>query len=337
MDELLKRYQGCLQPLSALESIGGGGGYSGARLWRYRAAQGQLVLRQWPAHGPGRDHLEQVHHWMFLTADLGFVPVPFRDRAGVSLQDWQGSLWEVTPWLAGVADLSYPPNSEHLRLAFTSLAAFHERLVTEQVFATSPGLRMRRDTLAALVRGEFDMLESATERALPNNLAKADVYSWLALARRIGPMLVAPLEQAAARIVPVQPCLRDARPEHFLFEGDRLSGLVDYGAMGVDSVAADLARLLGEWTGGDSAARREALDSYARVRPLGPTEASLIRVFESATALLIGERWLRWKCIEGRAFDDPNAFAKGLARSLSKLRRLEQQVAERSGLAEFFG
>ena len=150
-------------------------------------------------------------------------------------------------------------------------------------------------------------------------------------------MLLDPLEQAAARIVPVQPCLRDARPEHFLFEGDRLSGLVDYGAMGVDSVAADLARLLGEWTCGDLAARREALDSYERVRPLGPSEASLIRVFESATALLIGERWLRWKYIEGRAFDDPNAVAKGLARSLSKLRRLEQQVAERSGLAEFFG
>ena len=123
---------------------------------------------------------------------------------------------------------------------------------------------------------------------------------------RLGPVLLEPLEQAAARIIRLQPCLRDARPEHFLFEGDRLSGLVDYGAMGVDSVAGDLARLLGEWSGGDPTARSEALDSYQVVRPLDPTEASLIRVFESATALLIGERWVRWKYIEGSPFRRPD-------------------------------
>jgi Ser/Thr protein kinase RdoA (MazF antagonist) len=334
MDELLNRYQVRLQPVSALESLGGGGGYSGARLWRFRAKHGQLVLRAWPAHGPGRAQLEEVHRWLFATADLGFVPVPFRDREGRSLQDWQGSLWEVTPWLAGVADLSCPPEFEHLRLAFNGLAAFHERLLGEQVNDSSPGLRNRRDTLSALVRGGFDTLESAMQRALPHSPEEADGYTWLALARRLGPKLLEPLEQAAARIMRVQPCLRDARPEHFLFDGDHLSGLVDYGAMGVDSVAADLARLLGEWSGGDSTARREALDSYERVRQIDPAEAGLIPVFESATALLIGERWVRWKYIEGRRFDDPNAVAKGLLRSLGQLRRLDRTVA-RSGLAEF--
>jgi Ser/Thr protein kinase RdoA (MazF antagonist) len=211
------------------------------------------------------------------------------------------------------------------------LANFHRRLVGEQAQETSPGLRNRRDTLAALVRGGFDTLARAAVRALPHNLEKADVYSWLTLARQLGPMLLVPLEQSADRIIRVQPCLRDARPEHFLFEGDRLSGLVDYGAMGVDSVAGDLARLLGEWLDGDPAARRTAIDSYERLRPLDPAEASLIRLFESSTALLIGERWVRWKYIEGRSFDDPNAFAKGLNRSLNQLRRLDRQVA-RSGL-----
>jgi Ser/Thr protein kinase RdoA (MazF antagonist) len=331
MDELLSRYPPWIQPLSTLDSLGGGGGQSGARLWRYRAEKGQLVLRAWPTHGPGRAHLEQVHRWLFATADLGFVPVPFRDRAGRSLQDWHGSLWEVTPWLAGVADVNCPPALEHLRLALTGLANFHRRLVGEQAQETSPGLRNRRDTLAALVRGGFDTLERAAVRALPHNLEKADVYSWLTLARQLGPILLVPLEQSADRIIRVQPCLRDARPEHFLFEGDRLSGLVDYGAMGVDSVAGDLARLLGEWLDGDPAARRTAIDSYERLRPLDPAEASLIRLFESSTALLIGERWVRWKYIEGRPFDDPNAFAKGLNRSLNQLRRLDRQVA-RSGL-----
>ena len=127
------------QPLSPLESLGGGGGLSGARLWRFRAAHGGLLLRAWPPHGPGREHIEQVHHWLSLTAELGFVPVPIRDRAGQSLQEWQGLLWEITPWLVGAADPSRPPALEHLRLAFTGLAAFHQRLAGEQVEAVSAG------------------------------------------------------------------------------------------------------------------------------------------------------------------------------------------------------
>ena len=107
-------------------------------------------------------------------------------------------------------------------------------------------------------------------------------------------MLLEPLGRASSQVIRVQPSLRDARPEHFLFEGERLSGLVDFGAMGVESVAADLARLIGEWLDGDPAARREALAAYERVRPLDPAEARLIDVFETTTALLIGERWVRW-------------------------------------------
>ena len=43
---------------------------------------------------------------------------------------------------------------------------------------------------------------------------------WLGLARARLPRLLDPIREAAGRVVPLQPCLRDARPEHFLFEGD---------------------------------------------------------------------------------------------------------------------
>jgi homoserine kinase type II len=116
--------------------------------------------------------------------------------------------------------------------------------------------------------------------------------------------------------------LRDARSEHFLFEGDRLSGLVDFGAMGIDSIAADLARLIGDGLDGDPDARREALAAYERIRPLDPAEARLIGVFEATTALLIGERWVRWHYLENRHFDDPEAVSKGLERGVKQLDRL---------------
>ena len=97
---------------------------------------------------------------------------------------------------------------------------------------------------------------------------------WLGLARAVAPRLLDPLREAAGRPVPLQPCLRDARPEHFLFEGDRVTGLVNFGAMDIDCVAGDLARLMGEWLDGDSTARAEALAAYERIRPLDVDEAA---------------------------------------------------------------
>ncbi len=57
------------------------------------------------------------------------------------------------------------------------------------------------------------------------------------------------------------------------------------------------------------------------MRPLLPTEVSLIAVFERSADLLIGERWLRWHYLEARRFEDPQAVAKGLARGLRRLER----------------
>jgi hypothetical protein len=44
-----------------------------------------------------------------------------------------------------------------------------------------------------------------------------------------------------------QPCVRDLRGEHVLFNSGRVTGIVDYGAMAIDHAAVDLARLLGDF------------------------------------------------------------------------------------------
>jgi Ser/Thr protein kinase RdoA (MazF antagonist) len=326
LHQLLARYPPLIQPLSPLESLRGGGGLSGARLWRFRAEQGELVLRAWPPHGPGRKHIEQVHRWLFLTANLAFVPVPIRDRSGASVQELRGTLWEVAPWLAGSPDRSCPPLADHLRLAFAALAAFHQRLAPERVDCLSAGLGLRHQHVRQLVDGGFTLLETAVDRQnVPDLSLREAAIAWLSLARKVAPRLLKPLGQASRQLVLVQPIIRDARPEHFLFDGDRLSGLVDFGAMGVDSVASDLARLIGEWLAGDPDARREALASYERIRPLDPAEIGLIADFEAGTALLIGERWLRWHYLENRRFDDPSAVSSGLERGLKQLNRLVRQ------------
>jgi homoserine kinase type II len=327
IDEILARYPRRCRPLGEAELLGGAGGLSGARLWRYRSPEGLLVLRVWPPHGPGRDHLERIHGWLSRAAGLGIIPLPIPDRTGQTLQERHGQFWEVTPWMTGGADLSRPPSAARLRSALTALAAFHQRLAADRRPGTSPGLGDRFRAVAQLLQGGFDTIERAIrrERRPDADACRGAAMRWAALARRVAPRLRDPLREAAGRVVPLQPCLRDARPEHFLFEGDRLSGLVDFGAMGIDCVAGDLARLLGEWLDGDAAARAEALDAYERVRPLETAEAGLIDAFEMSSALLIGEHWIRWHYLEDRRFDDLRAVEQGIVRGLERLERLANQ------------
>ena len=127
-----------------------------------------------------------------------------------------------------------------------------------------------------LIAGGFESIEAAVEAASFAQAALASpARQWLALARAVAPALELTVASSGRESVfSLQPCLRDARPEHFLFERDRLSGIVDFGAMGVDCVAGDLARLIGDWLDGDPALRAPGLAAYERIRPLEPAEIS---------------------------------------------------------------
>jgi homoserine kinase type II len=204
------------------------------------------------------------------------------------------------------------------------MAALHQRLAAERRPGTSPGLAHRHEAITHLLRGGFDALEQAvrTADAPEHDETRPLAMRWLGLARAAAPRLLDPLREAAGRTVPLQPCLRDAKPEHFLFEGDRVTGLVDFGAMGVDCVAGDLTRLMGEWLDCDATARADVMAAYERTRPLDADEAALIKAFASSSALLIGEHWIRWHYVEHRTFDDPSAVARGITRGLAQLERL---------------
>ena len=74
------------------------------------------------------------------------------------------------------------------------------------------------------------------------------------------------LSEWANQRMPLQPCLCDVWHDHVLFEGDAVSGVVDYGGVKVDHVAIDLARLLGSLVEDDVEARAIGLRAY-RARP----------------------------------------------------------------------
>jgi len=315
---VLRRYPAAVRPSGEIEDLGNAGGLSGSRLWRFPAGPGLLLARAWPVDGPPRPLREAVHDWLRDAGRLGFVPVPIPGLDGRSLYEQGGRLWEVTPWMPGRADPSRPADSARLAAGFAGLAAFHQALAGRRTGGASPGLSTRLREVEAWAGGDFLALERSLGRQPADPLLEP-ATRWLAAARPAAAGLRDALRAALGMRVDRQPCLRDVRPEHLLFTGDRLTGLVDFGAMGLETVAADLARLLAEWVGDDPARRASALAAYHAVRPLDPAETALIEVFERSGAVLGGGHWLRWRFLEGRAFDDPSAVPLGLDRALARL------------------
>ena len=314
---LFDLYPASSRPIEPLRPLGNAGGLSGASLYRFRSGRGELVARRWPSGRPPRGRLDQIHSWLARAGDLGFVPAPLATLDGRTLVDLDGSAWEVDPWLPGSADPARPPAPARVRHAFASLAAFLARLDFRTTQAPSPGLVLRVSEILGLLSGEFAQVRARLDLA-PADPATPLARRWLDRAIARAPALLEATRLAASRPLPLQPCLRDARPDHFLFDGDRLSGLVDFGAMDVDSVAGDLARLLVDGIGPDRAARGVALDAFESIRRLSADEARAVAAFERANALLAPLSWVRWHYVEGRTFEKPNVVVAGLTRGLAR-------------------
>lgn len=315
---VLADYPAIARPIAEPQALGNAGGNSGVSLWRYQSGQGPLVARAWPAEGTDPAHLSQIHEWVLMAKSLGFVPVPIRDRMGRTFREHGGRLWEVSPWMPGSAATARPPERARLLAGFAGLASFHLAMRSHKRVGPSPGLGKRLSEIRSLILGDFDLLQGAVDTA-SSDLVRESALRWLEVARRVSPRYLDQIKQAAATVCQLQPCLRDVRSDHLLFEGDRLTGLIDFGAMRVEVVSGDLARLLSEWVEDDRWARAEALQAYSAVRPLDDTEAELIDAFDASAALLGAGHWVRWYYLEHRRFEDPRAVSRGIERGLDRL------------------
>jgi Ser/Thr protein kinase RdoA (MazF antagonist) len=119
--------------------------------------------------------------------------------------------------------------------------------------------------------------------------------------------------------VPLQPCLRDIWHDHVLFQGDRVTGIVDLEAMRIDSVAIDVARLLGSLCPTDPSEYKFGLETYQDGRPLSGDELALVEAFDRSQRLLAGARWVQWVFVDRRTFSDPLAVLKRMDHILERL------------------
>jgi hypothetical protein len=263
------------------------GGLSGASVWRVAIGERAFAVRR------SRAELDATRSlWITDTlrraygSGLTFVAAPIEGRW--PLREGDTHLWDAADWKEGVPLPELAADAMAIQAAAEGLARFHWTL------------RIADDSEAPC-RTFFELYGQLVGRQqnatwpIPRSLYDA----WPEL-EAIGQMLPFSVETATRRLRPlcgvatrVQPIHGDARPEHFLMTGGKLTALIDFGAMRRDTVLADVARLAGELALGDEA-RRDEVVGYYETAAERPIERAAVAALDLAGAVLSAANWLRW-------------------------------------------
>jgi Ser/Thr protein kinase RdoA (MazF antagonist) len=320
IEYILKLFPRDCQP-TQIESLGAAGGMSGAQFWRLMTPRGKLILRRWPQEHPTPERLRFIHAVLEHAAERGitFLPVPIRAATRESFVEHDGHVWELAHWMAGNADYECAPNTEKLQSAVQALAKFHTAVadfnsqpglslgskaeLLSKRAAQSPAIVRRLGMLHELQTGGIDKLSRAITPSIWPDLAPL-VNQFLTRLPAAVSHAIAQLAPLADVSFPLQPCLRDIWHDHVLFTGDEVTGIIDFGAMDIDTPACDVARLLGSLVGDDATGWQSGLASYSAVRPLTSDEVRAVTTLDTSGTVLGGCNWLRWIYVEGRQFEN---------------------------------
>jgi Ser/Thr protein kinase RdoA (MazF antagonist) len=323
---VLAYYRSDCQP-SHIESLQGNGGFSGARLWRLTTPRGQLCLRRWPPEYPTIERLQFIQAVLWHVDREGFErsPLPVESGTHCGFIEHAGALWQLEPWLSGVADYHAQPSAAKLRGALETLAEFHLAAASFPLAENGPlssqRLHDRQVALQRLQAGELDRLAAAIRPgdwpALAERATRLVQLVRLA-AERVGQTL----SDAVALRVPIQPCIGDIWHDHVLYIGERVSGIIDFGGMRADTVAGDVARLLGSLVGDDAEGWQIGLAAYDRLRRLTIDERRLVTAFDRSGVLMGGLEWIRWIYVDCRVFESRSTIEKRLDASIARLANL---------------
>jgi Ser/Thr protein kinase RdoA (MazF antagonist) len=311
---VLALYPGIFQS-AAIVPLGNRGGFSGALLWQLHTKAGVFCLRA-GADAECQAHLLQRHALMIRAraAGLYFAPAVIPSSDGSTVVEAAGRCWELMDWMPGRADFHAFPTPARLSSAVAALARLHcVWQLNAPVVGAVPAVARRLEAVrsmppAALTLPRHPLLRTLAERS-SRLLAR-----WLPEATRL-------LHDWENFTCPLQPCLRDVWHDNLLFDGDVLTGLVDYAGCGLDNVATDLARLLGSLIGDDEDRWSEALNTYRSLGRLSSDEQSLARVLDRTGVIASLCNWLCVMCEPETRLENDAAASR---RVETLLRRVEK-------------
>ena len=326
---VLSQYPDDCQPTS-IQSLGNAGGFSGAQLWKLQTPRGELCLRRWPAEHPSIKRLSYIHTVASYAVLQGHpcipAPISTKDEPSIAFCS-DHRLWELTPWMPGKPLLAPNATSREqqpklLRAALRSVAEFHKWTGDERVGLVQVGrpssLKHRARFANELLNGELDLFRESL-----SNFSSPYCQDLETICHLASPHLEKTrslVEDAKGRDFRMQPCLGDIWYEHVLFTDDEVTGIVDLGAMRRDTVASDLARLIGSVCHHIDDAWRIGLDAYSEIRTLTTEETAAISIFRDSAIVLSGFQWIRWLALERRTFENSDGVAGRLAAIIATLK-----------------
>lgn len=312
-------------------------GFSGSRVWAVQSEDAETwFLKEWPPAGPDLDRLRLIHMVLYRLNclqsrgdfDLPRFAAPAVNLAGDTITRFESRLYDLSPKLDGAPIPPETVTAHDLKVGLQSLANTHLALnflsfELAAYFPSSRGngpsfglanrLRWARKLVSDL--GYFD--HRITQAKLPGSITRK--------CEQILRYAVSPLRSLVEDLnpklpdLPIQPCLRDVWYAHLLFIRSQVVGIIDFGSIGEDCVATDLARLLGSWSTENCRDYAGELDAYASVRPLSDLERASFCWFDRTSRVLSAFQWIEWLAIERREFDDWEAVAMRLEFVLARL------------------
>lgn len=348
----------------------GGGGFSGSPLWRVETtgaeAPGRAFVLKGFAGGWTRDRAEAIHRFVAALREGGIVEVPLPlplhpPGRGSVLGDAAGGWWELIEWKPGRAVASPTPGQAsaalgtlariHAAAAARAVGVFPSPSQDEGGRGAVPAWERRRRRLAEVGLHGWERPPLLGGTALQVRIDACRAAAARTLDRHAGRSLLKRLAAIRVPPVPLQPVLRDVWQAQILFDGERVSGVVDLHASGIDTPVADVARLLGSWKApadplsprhlpvadrsvGLAARWSAALHAFQAIRPLSPEETRLIDLLHIGGVIGGIDHWFRWVLIEGMTFESPPAVE---ARVESLLENLDSVLGQADALLQGAG
>lgn len=291
-----------------IESLGNAGGFSGSSIWRITADEQQFCLKRWPQSFSDRERIDWIHRVIVFAAANGCPEVakPLASRTGTTFVEQNDCYWELTPWVKSQTTLEESPTTESIGSALNLIARFHQATARYHFnFATSRNAGIVVENLRGLEAMLLKIAQGFSHQPiyLEHSQFKLFRSHAPAIAKRIESQLM-PLTQS---MVPVQPVVRDLRAEHLFVDNQSAVALIDFGAMQIDSVACDLARLFSSLEIFDKDAVQTMYESYCndRYSGLAPTkvEQELLNQFLLAIPVVSIANWLNWLYVDDRKFE----------------------------------
>jgi homoserine kinase type II len=245
-------------------------------------------------------------------------PIAMEPRFGESFIEAEGLFWELSYWLQGKADYWSEPSAERLKSACRALGQLHAawRDLAPHGDAKAIGMQLapaimdRIWRLQALTPAAVADLEAALKKFVNEEWAKDGML----ILQQIGPLkptFLSGLTYWSKYTFPCQYVMRDIWHDHVLFQGTKCSGLIDYGAVRIDTVATDLVRMLGSLTkSGPNGEWQTGLNEYQRENRLSETELGVLDDLYRSSVLLSGVQWIRWLAVDELQFPGKETFVK---------------------------